>query len=77
MNPTEFKNHARYLWGGRWYVALANQLGIDPETVRTMMESPIMPKDAVEALLAGMIDRRDGCALRVWQITPYTLQTAA
>jgi len=76
MTPNQFKNHARYLWGGHWYVALANKLGITPDDVRSMMDGDAMPIAATRILMEGMMDRRDGCADRVREIAPHTLQAA-
>lgn len=79
MNPADFKSHARFLWGGRWHVALARKMGTTADCIEraTSQYRNAVDPECVRVLLASMLERRDACALRIWQITPHTISQAA
>jgi hypothetical protein len=66
MTPRQLRDHARYLWGGRWCVALARKLDRDPAEIFDM-EAGRMPIDVavIDAVAEGMRDRRDGLQRRL------------
>lgn len=66
MTPQELRRHARYLYGGRWCVALANQAGRHEDDLFAM-EAGTMPisQDVIDALTAAYRDRVDGLQTRL------------
>lgn len=66
MTSQDLRRLARYLYGGRWCVALSRQSG-RPEADLYAMEAGAMPisQDVIDALAAGYRERVDGLQSRL------------